>query len=237
MYDFSEITTDKLKLSSHVKVLKAQEYNRYLNAQALVNAAEQKAADIINKAEVTFEQHKLKGYQEGLVKAQQQQSQMMLDTLEKCRQYYKKSETHLSQIVIKAIRKLIGNFDDIELTLKMTRQAMHTVSNQRQVTLHVAPSQVEEIKARLGQVMKEFPEISYVEVTADGRVEPGGCLLETEVGVIDATLENQLAVIEETVNKKPENQPEEKSQTMNVLKDSFKATTATQSQEAELTPV
>lgn len=201
MYEFSEITTDKLQLSSHVKVLKASEYNRYLNAQELVDAAEEKAADIIRQAEDTFQEQKQKGYHDGLLKAQQKQSQMMLDTLNQCNHYFKKSENILANIVIQSVRKLIGNFDDLDLALNMTRQSMQTITNQRQVTLHITPTQVDDVKARLGQVMKEFPEVSYVEVTADERVEPGGCLLETEVGVIDGTLENQLAVIEETILK------------------------------------
>ncbi len=201
MYDFTEINTDKLQLSSHVKILKAKEYNRYLQAQELVDAAEKKAQDILRQAELTFEQQKQQGYQQGLLQAQQQQSQIMLATLEQCRQYYKSNENQIAKLVISAVRQLIGEFDDIELALKMTRQAMKSINNQRQVTLHVAPSQLDEVKTRLGQVLKEFPEISYAEVTPDDRVEPGGCLLETKVGVIDATLENQLDVIEEALYK------------------------------------
>lgn len=201
MYDFTEINTDKLQLSSHVKILKAKEYNRYLQAQELVDAAEKKAQDILKQAELTFEQQKQQGYQQGLLQAQQQQSQIMLATLEQCRQYYKSNENQIAKLVISAVRQLIGEFDDIELALKMTRQAMKSINNQRQVTLHVAPSQLDEVKTRLGQVLKEFPEISYAEVTPDDRVEPGGCLLETKVGVIDATLENQLDVIEEALYK------------------------------------
>lgn len=201
MYDFTEINTDKLQLSSHVKVLKAAEYNRYLQAQELVDAAEKKAADIIAQAEQTYQEQKALGYEEGLKQAQQLQSKIMLDILDKSRQYYKDSEQQLAQLVCQAVRQLIGDFDNLDLALKMTRQAMQSISNQRQVTLHVAPSQVDEVKQHLGQVMKQFPEISYAEVTPDDRVEVGGCLLETKVGVIDGTLENQLCVIEEAIHK------------------------------------
>jgi len=206
MYDFTEITTDKLQLSSHVKVLKAKEYNRYLQAQELVDAAEKKAADIIKQAEQTYQQQKELGYQEGLKQAKQLQSKLMLDTINQCQSYYKNNEQQLAQLVVQAVRQLIGEFDNVELALNMTRQAMLSISNQRQVTLHIAPSQVDKVKARLGKVMKQFPEVSYAEVVADERVEEGGCLLETKVGVIDATLENQLCVVEEAIYKQLNNE-------------------------------
>jgi len=206
MYDFTEITTDKLQLSSHVKVLKAKEYNRYLQAQELVDAAEKKAADIIKQAEQTYQQQKELGYQEGLKQAKQLQSKLMLDTIAQCQRYYKNNEQQLAQLVVQAVRQLIGEFDNVELALNMTRQAMLSISNQRQVTLHIAPSQVDKVKARLGKVMKQFPEVSYAEVVADERVEEGGCLLETKVGVIDATLENQLCVVEEAIYKQLNNE-------------------------------
>jgi len=209
MYDFTEITTDKLQLSSHVKVLKAKEYNRYLQAQELVDAAEKKAADIIKQAEQTYQQQKELGYQEGLKQAKQLQSKLMLDTIAQCQRYYKNNEQQLAQLVVQAVRQLIGEFDNVELALNMTRQAMLSISNQRQVTLHIAPSQVDKVKARLGKVMKQFPEVSYAEVVADERVEEGGCLLETKVGVIDATLENQLCVVEEAIYKQLNNEDEQ----------------------------
>ena len=199
MYEFTEIVTDQLQLASHVKVLKAQEYNRYLQAQELVEAAEKKAALILQEAEEIFERKKEEGYQEGLALAQKDQSRVVMTTVEKCRVYFQECEHQIADIVLHAVRKLIGSFDDTDLTLKMTRQAMHAITNQRRVTLHVAPHQVDTVKAELGHVLKQFPEISYVEVTADDRVEPGGCLLETKVGVIDGTIDNQLAVIEEAV--------------------------------------
>lgn len=201
MYEFTEIVTDQLQLASHVKILKAKEYNRYLQAQELVEAAEKKAEQILKQAEAVFQERKEEGYQEGLALAQQDQSRVVMSTVEKCRVYFQECEQQIADIVLHAVRKLIGSFDDTDLTLKMTRQAMHAITNQRRVTLHVAPHQVDAIKAELGNVLKQFPEISYVEVTADDRVEAGGCLLETKVGVIDGTIDNQLAVIEEAIEK------------------------------------
>lgn len=201
MYHFTEITADKLQLASHVKILKASDYNQYLSAQAIVEAAEKKAADIIQSANDIFLKQKALGYEAGLNQVKENQSQIILKTLEKCREYLINSKLQLTKIVIQAIRKLVGEFDDVELALKITNQAIDSVSNQREIILRVAAEQENDIKARLDDIRQQHPEIIHIEVTADERVEPGGCLLETKIGVIDATLKNQLTAIENSLLK------------------------------------
>lgn len=196
MFKFTEIKADKLQLVPGTNILKAADYNHYLGSQELVEAAEKKALDIITSANNEFEKQKQLGFAHGMEEAKQQQAQMMLTTINQCHQYFIDQTPIIAELVMRAMKQLVDDFDDVELTLHMTRKALSTVTNQRKVTLHVAPALVEEVKAQLAQLMKQFPETSYVEVVADQRVEPGGCLLETQVGVIDATIENQISAIE-----------------------------------------
>ena len=37
--------------------------------------------------------------------------------------------------------------------------------------------------------------MGYVEVVADARLDQGGCILETEIGIIDASVDGQLAAL------------------------------------------
>lgn len=41
-----------------------------------------------------------------------------------------------------------------------------------------------------------------VEVAADPRLNPGDCILETEIGVVDASLETQLQAIEQALQRR-----------------------------------
>ena len=66
------------------------------------------------------------------------------------------------------------------------------VSNQKQVTVRVNPEQVQAVRDQIARVHKDFPEIGYLEISADARLDQGGCILETEVGIIDASLDGQL---------------------------------------------
>jgi type III secretion protein L len=47
--------------------------------------------------------------------------------------------------------------------------------------------------------MQTFPKIQFLDVQADSRLSANGCVLETEIGVVDATLETQLKAIEKAL--------------------------------------
>ena len=195
MYKFTEIKADKLQLVSGTKVLKAADYNDYLGSQVLLEAAEKKANDIVASAEREFEKQKALGFEHGMQQAKQEQAALMLHTVEQCHQYFVDQTPHLAKLVMTAMTQIVTDFDDVDLTLEMAKKALSTVTNQRKVTLRVNPQLVEQVKAQLSTLLKQFPETSYVEVVGDQRVDAGGCLLETQVGVIDATIDNQMNAI------------------------------------------
>ncbi len=116
-------------------------------------------------------------------------AQILLDTLAKSNQYYLQVENKMTEVVLEAVRKIINTFDDVETTTRVVKEALYLVSNQKQVILHVHPDQVSEVKENVSTVLSEFPEVGYVDVVADGRLKNGGCILETEVGIIDASID------------------------------------------------
>ena len=201
MFSFVEIKTDNLKLTPGLKVLKAQDYTRYLESQHLVDAASAKAESIIQQAQQAYEAEKQRGYQAGMEQAKVENAQILLDTLAKSNQYYLQVENKMTEVVLEAVRKIINTFDDVETTTRVVKEALYLVSNQKQVILHVHPDQVSEVKENVSTVLSEFPEVGYVDVVADGRLKNGGCILETEVGIIDASIDGQLQALRQAMKK------------------------------------
>jgi len=101
----------------------------------------------------------------------------------------------MSEVVLQAVRKILHDYDQVALTLKVVREALSLVSNQKQVTIRVHPEQVQAVRDQIARVHKDFPEIGYLEISADARLDQGGCILETEVGIIDASLDGQLEAL------------------------------------------
>jgi type III secretion protein L len=85
--------------------------------------------------------------------------------------------------------------DGKEVAVRLVRSALAVVSRQNQVTVLVAPENVEAVKAGLQQIMQPYPRVTLVEVLADPALAPGDCVLETKVGRVEASLEAQIETI------------------------------------------
>ena len=69
------------------------------------------------------------------------------------------------------------------------------------ITLRVNPSQVSLLKMEIPETMKNIGLDAKVLIVPDETIMEGGCMVTTTNGVIDATIETQLAVISEALKE------------------------------------
>ena len=200
MLPFVEIKSEHLQLEPSQRILRSQDYQSYLSAQALVEAAREQAAEIVQEARTVYEQQRELGWQAGMEQARREQAVLIHQTQLQCQEYYRTVEQQMSEVVLQAVRKILHDYDQVALTLKVVREALSLVSNQKQVTVRVHPEQVTAVRDQIARVHKDFPEIGYLDISADARLDQGGCILETEVGIIDASLDGQLEALSRAIS-------------------------------------
>jgi type III secretion protein L len=199
MASFIRLNPDKTVLAPATRLLKARDYQVFEQAQQILDDAQQRADAIVAGAEAEFEAEKTRGYEEGLEQARMELAEQMLDTVGRTVDYFSGVEDKVVGIVSSAVRRILGEFDDAELIVRVVHNALHVVRNQKQVTLRVHPDQEQAVTGRLSHILSGHSAISYLEVVADHRLEAGGCILETEVGVVDASVEVQLQALEKAM--------------------------------------
>lgn len=69
------------------------------------------------------------------------------------------------------------------------------------ITLRVNPSQVSLLKSEIPNVMSNIGLDAKILIVPDDTVMEGGCMVTTNNGVIDATIETQLAIISEALKE------------------------------------
>ncbi|MBS9428519.1 HrpE/YscL family type III secretion apparatus protein [Photorhabdus luminescens] len=205
MLPFIKITTEHLQLAPELQILRKADYQTCLSAQSLLDAARIQAQEIERDAQAVYEQQKELGWQAGIDAARAEQANLIHQTQLQCQQYYRQVEQQMSNVVLQAVRKILKNYDQVSLTLQIVREALSLVSNQKQVILRVNPEQAATVREQISRVHKDFPEIGYLEITADERLDQGGCILETEVGIIDASLDSQLEALMSAINNQWQN--------------------------------
>jgi type III secretion protein L len=107
----------------------------------------------------------------------------------------------LCDIVINAVRRVIGEFDDRDLVIRIVRNAMAVVRSQKHVVIKVSPQDAEFVKMEVNSLLQQFPAVEFIEVVSDSRLAPKSCILESEMGIVDASVEVQLKALRNALMK------------------------------------
>lgn len=189
------------EISPELQILKAGDYVAFVDANQIVEAAKKKAAQIEEDAKKAYEDEKKRGYDQGLEEGNQRISELMIDAVAKSVKNFEDFENDIINIVIQATKKILGELDEKQLISRVVRNALENVRNQKKVTLIINPSQVTVVKEQITNLLAEYPTINFIHIDSDARVKSGGCKLETEMGVVDASLEVQLEAIRKSLVK------------------------------------
>lgn len=185
------------ELESTSPVVKAEVYDRIVEAGAILDEARAHAAALEREAEEAFERRKEEGYRKGLDEAREEMSLQLFDMVERSASYLERVEEHVVVIVMNSLKHILATLPPDEVIVQTVRKALASVmANQKQVVLRVAYEQVDAIQNRVNEILAAFPAIASIEVTADPRMNGTDCILETDVGVVEAGAEVQLRAIE-----------------------------------------
>ncbi len=187
-----ELTPGAAVLPPEARLVKAREYAAIVEAERVLEEARGRAAALVAEAHAAYESERARGYADGLAEAAVGAAEQQLETVARTVAWFGTVEDRMVEVVSTALRKVLGELEEGELVRRVVHVAMRTMRNQRQVTVRVAPESVAEVQGRLADIMADYSGISFVEVQADTRLRRGGCILESELGVVDASVEVQL---------------------------------------------
>ena len=190
------------KLASDRRLVKASEVATVRTADEIIAAAEADAARIREEAKVAFEEEKKRGYEKGLADGKMEIAMQKLDLVDSSVKFMESVEGKMADIVMKALKSCVVEIGDSEMVVQIVRKTMKAViRTQRQVTVKVAPEMVASVKARVDALRAEYPTIETLDVVEDSRLTGPACILETEAGVADASVDTQLAAIERSLQR------------------------------------
>ena len=190
------------KLESDRRVVKASDVATVRAAEEIVAAAEAEAARIREEAKAAFEAEKKRGYEQGLKEGKMEIAMQKLEQVDQSVAFMEGVEGKMADVVMKALKSFVVEVGDRDLVVQIVRKTMNAViRTQRQVVLKVAPEMVEAVRAKIAEFRIAYPTVESFDVVEDPRLKGAACVLETEAGVADASVETQLAAIEKSLKR------------------------------------
>jgi len=112
------------------------------------------------------------------------------------RDWYATNERQIVELICLALEKIIGDRPPVgERIGHAMREAFSRLTAGDRVTIRCHPQDLAYVQQLLSQKMDDFSGFRHIRVVADEHVGISGCLVETDLGVVDARVEQQLSVL------------------------------------------
>jgi flagellar biosynthesis/type III secretory pathway protein FliH len=113
---------------------------------------------------------------------------------------YQRIEKEVVELALAIARKVICReiAVDKEVVVCVAREALAKVEDPGKITLKLNPSDLQFINETKYQLSEMIGNIDNITLEPEGSIQSGGCVVETELGQIDARIEHQLQAVEES---------------------------------------
>jgi type III secretion protein L len=167
-------------------------------ADALLIDARAEAARLRAEAEVQAEQAREEGRARGEREALVAATQRALEQAAGARNTLERQQDRLRDIVTTAVERVIGETDRKAVFARALATISKLVKDVPMLTLRVHAVDRHSAQAAVQSMLDALPGVP-IEVVGDASLRQGSCLFESDLGVIDAGLDTQLAAIRRAV--------------------------------------
>lgn len=185
------------------KILDAQEARSALGAQAdsvlqraqeqadqILAGAQEQARQLLDQAEQAAAEAERKGHEEGIRRAvmewHERQAGEAIQKADALRAMHEK----LAEVVTTAVERMVTTEPRAALYQRALKNVQTLTRGASSLTLRVNPCDHDQARQSLDTL--ENNDVLAVEVAVDPSLRPGSCIFESELGVLDASLETQL---------------------------------------------
>lgn len=182
------------------KIIKAKDFWAFKDAESALSDAFRKQEQIIASAHDAYKAERLRGYAEGSEEAKLDQSGNMVEIVSQTAEYFGKVETQMVDLVLDAVRKVVSDFDDRQRVTTVVKNCLDLVRSQKQLSLSVHPSQVDYLRSQVSELQKIYPSIAQIDVHPDQKLALDACVVESEIGIVEASLTGQVDMLRDALS-------------------------------------
>ena len=116
------------------------------------------------------------------------------------REIHRKIEKEVAQLALSIAKKIVCHEVKTteETVVCVAREALSRVENPGKIKVKLNPADLQFIQDTKSQLSHFLDDVDSIRFEAEDSIRSGGCLIETDMGDIDARIETQLQAIEES---------------------------------------
>jgi type III secretion protein L len=186
------------------RILKAAEAQAWRDGFAFLDAARRRAAELNEAARKAYGDSVAEGYKAGKADGTAEAARLLAEVSAKVDRYLGSIEKDVIDLATDVIARVLGEFDAGDLVAKAARQTIAEIRRSRFIKVTVHPQAVEAVRDELEAIRAESAFQGTIEIIADADLPRDGCVVATDIVVVDATISVQIAAIAEAIRDRRE---------------------------------
>ena len=173
------------------KVIPAGEFSKLVEAQELLQTLRDQGEEYKKQVAEEAEKQRLQAVQEGFDAGMEKWAAQIAQLEKALKEKESQMEAQVAQIAMIAAKKIVGKAleSDKSLVVDVIANALKPVVHHATIQIFVNKADLEAVEAERPRLKQQFDRLKSLTVVARDDVQPGGCIIETEAGIINAQLD------------------------------------------------
>jgi type III secretion protein L len=200
---FSLIYQGEIHPATEDKVIPAEDFSTLMEANEILKRVKEDVKQYKQQIEEESELLKTaateKGFDEGLT----QFNEHLIHFDKQLHVLKMELQKQILPLALKAAKKIVGEQLNLnpETIVEIVIQTIAPVTQNHRFTIYVSKADKEILEANKPKIKNILEQVQVLNIQERSDIAPGGCIIETESGIINASIENQWRALESAFDK------------------------------------
>jgi type III secretion protein L len=195
---FTLIYGDEVHIAPKTSIIPAEEFSTLMEASEVLHKIQEEADKYRMQIAVEQEQIKEEARQEGFEEGFKAWAEHITRLEQEIASIRKELQKTILPVALKAAKKIVGR--EVELSedavVDIVANSLKAVSQHKKIVIYVNKKEVELLEKHKQRLKGMFEQLESLSIKERDDIDRGGCVIETEGGIINARIENLWMVLE-----------------------------------------
>lgn len=200
---FSLIYQGDIHPSTDEKVISHEDFGKLVTATEVMEKAKEDAELHLETTKKQCLELKKEAEERGFEEGLGRMAELLIFHDRELKELRLKMQQMVLPIALKAAKRIVGKELESfpETIVDIVMQAIAPITESHQVTLFVNKADRELLEKEKPRLKEALDQVDILRIEEKSDIERGGCIIKTEGGMINASLENQWRAIERALDK------------------------------------
>lgn len=200
---FSLLSEGNIHQSDGSKLISKDDYSKLIESSEILEKARLEGEKLLEKTQEECKEYKAEAKKQGFEEGLKQFNVAAKQMDEEVKSLRIKLQKLVLPIALKAAKRIVAKELETspETIVDIVSEKIQQVSESRQVIIFVSKRDKEHLDNNKPKIKEILQQVETFAIQERDDIEPGGCIIKTESGMINATIESQWRALEQAFER------------------------------------